>query len=288
MLKKKTENAVTVINDIINTIDIDNIKSEGLSLRLGNQIIKLEVSGESISIEDEIRNELKEKLHSRIEIIREKVNEKITDMYNFVQGIKSEFDKKESILSTQLDNLVSMPDINITHAREGLSVVKGNANNRLKWIVQGIYWPKYVDKKPLDKKFSKKMLSNVVYLIETHRNNILSCHTCKPVGLSYFQHYHQNDPDCWGNWNPKRTWNEPNDIIKCAREAEAVLENVNTASVAKHNPAGLPRESTLLKYVLKDGDEGSELGYFNQNLRRAGITNDIREDSVDMWTTTST
>jgi len=287
MIDDKTKNTVEEISDIIDNINVDDIKSEGLSLRLGNRLIKLEISEESMSVEDEIKKELKEKLHSRIEIIRERVNEKITDMYNFVQNIKNHYDSKEKDLSAQLENAVSMPDIDISHARNGLSVVKGNGRNRLRWLVQGIFWPKYVDKKPLDKKFSKKMLSNVVYVIETHRNDILNCHTCKPIGLTYFQHYHQNDPDCWGNWNPKRKWNEPYDIIKCAREAEAVLENVNTASVAKHNPVGLPRESTLLKYVLKDGDEGSDIGVFNQSLRRTGITKNIREDSNDMWTTTT-
>ena len=48
-----------------------------------------------------------------------------------------------------------------------------------------------------------------------------------------------------GTWRFPREYNTADDIIKIAKDAEAVLENVNTGSVANRNPSGLPRIDTL-------------------------------------------
>jgi hypothetical protein len=283
-IKKEAEKNITDIFNILNEVDLDAIKSEGISLRAGNKIFKLEVSlDQDLAIEDEIRNELKAKLSDRIKIIREKVNEKITEVSNFVNTIKIEYDRKEKDLKEQLKNATPMPNVNISHAKNGLSVVKGKDRNTLQWLVQGIFWPKYMDKKPLDKKFSKKLLSNVIFLIKTNGDKIVSVETRQPIGLNLFQHYHQQlSGDCWGNWNPIRKWNSPNDIIKCAREAEAVLENINTASIAINNPRGMPRRDTVSRHIINPAEE-NKLGILNQATKRSGITENIRDNDSFVW-----
>jgi len=270
---------------LLNGVDADSIKSEGITIRAGNKLLRFEVvSEEPLTIEDEIRNELKSKLRERIQVIREKVNEKITEMSNFIQERKREYDRKESDLKDRLARATPMPEVTEDHARRGLSVVKGNGAGRLVWLVQGVYWPKYLDKKPLRKIFSKKLLSNIIYKIETKDDLILKVSTRQPIGLDYFSHYHQSKPDCWGNWKPKRKWKTPMDIIKCAREAEAVLENINTASIATRNPSGMPRRDTVLRHVVKDGEtEKDKLGSLNQATRRAGITPNLRDEDEDIW-----
>lgn len=282
--KEKSEKDIKYLFDTIDSIDVDNIRANGFSVRMGTTILKLEVSNEqNLSIEDEIRKEMKELLKNQLNNVKGRINEKINHMQSFVDTIKREYDRKEADLRTQLDNAVSMPNIKFEHASKGLSVVKGDGRNKLIWLVQGIYWPKFVDRKPIDAKFSKKMLTNIIYLIRTEGNILSSCSTRKPIGLGYFQHYHQNNPDCWGDWNPKRTWSDPYDIIKCAREAEAVLENINTGSIAKSNPAGMPRKTTLMRYVLNRNDNIGDVGSLNQGLRRVGIDSNIRQDNENMW-----
>jgi len=283
-VKREAEKNITEIFGMLNDVDLDVIRSEGISLRAGNKVLKLEVSlDQDLTIEDEIRNELKLKLRDRIKIIREKVNEKITEMSNFVSTIKTEYDRKEKDLKDQLKRATPMPNITIEHARSGLSVVRGNNRNSLDWLVQGIYWPKYIDRRPLDKKFSKKLLSNVIFLITTNENKIVSLTTRQPIGLDYFQHYHQQGSgDCWGSWTPTRDWKTPNDIIRCAREAEAVLENINTGSIATRNPRGMPRKDTVMRHIIKNSDE-SDLGILNQATRRSGITENIRDNDAFVW-----
>jgi hypothetical protein len=286
-IDKRVEKDMKFIFGQLDDVTIDNIEVDGLTIRAGTKLLKLEViSSEPISIEEEIRKEYKEKLHSRIQTIREKINTKISELQNFVQGIKREYDRKERDLKDKLARATPMPDVFYKHAEKGLSLVKGQNADHLIWFVQGIYWPQYVDQKPLDAKFSKKMLSNVVFQIETSGDQVTSVTTRMPIGLKFFSHYHQSKPDCWGKWKFHRKWESPSDIVKVAREAEAVLSNINTGSIAEHSPSGLPRKATVFRHVLKDEEskKKNSMGTLNQNVRRAGITTNTRVDDPDVWT----
>ena len=181
-----------------------------------------------------------------------------------------------------------MPDVFSSHAEKGLSLVKGRYKDELMWLVQGIYWPKKVNSTPLEGKFSKKMLTQIIYCIETKNDKVIRVSTRKPIDFSYFNHYHQSTPDCWGNWKHPAKWETPDDIISIAREAEFVLEDINLGSIADHNPRGLPRLTTVKRHILKDDDVKDEkkldIGLLNQNARRAGITASVRSEE-DLWTT---
>lgn len=280
-LDKKMEQFKSVFTDL-EEVDIDKIKTDGMSLRIGGKLVIFKSIEENpITVEEEIRQELRVKINSQQKIIRDKINKKISEMMEYHNQVKREYKRKEQKLEQTLANSVSMPEVTLDHAQRGLSVLKGNRGEII-WLVQGIYWPKSVDDKPIEKKFSKKMISNVIFLIKTNGNNVLGVSTRQPIGLDYFEHYHQSKPDCWGHWKYPKRFNGPDDILKIAKDAEAVLENINTGSIASSSPRGLPRKATVLKHITTKYDE-NPMGALNQQVRRSGITETVRSNDMDVW-----
>ena len=278
---EKMEQFKSVFEDL-NEVDIDKIKTDGMSLRVGNKLVVFKsVEENSISVEDEIRNELREKINSQQKIIRDKINAKISEMQEYFNQVKREYARKEQKLEQTLANSISMPDVTFNHAQRGLSVLKGGSGELI-WLVQGIYWPRTIDRRPMDQKFSKKMISNIIFMIKTRGNSVIGVSTRQPLGLDFFDHYHQSNPDCWGHWKYPKTFNSPDDIIKIAKEAEAVLENINTGSIAHSSPRGLPRKSTILKHIISSKEE-NPVGILNQQIRRSGIDANIRSNDLDVW-----
>lgn len=288
-IEERAKNDIDEMFGYLDTIDVNNIRTEGLTIRAGEKVLKLEVVSESpIPEVDEIREEFRKKLTEQLQKIKEKINTKITETSNFVSGLKREYERKERELKNRLSKSQPMPDVFMSHAQKGLSLVKGDRKDTMHWLVQGIYWPKQIDGRPLEGKFSKKMLTQIVFCIETKLNTVISVTTRKPIDMSYFNHYHQSSPDCWGNWKHPSRFETPEDIINIAREAEVVLENINTGSIADHNPRGLPRLTTVKRHILKGDDAKDEkkldFGILNQTARRSGITGTVRNDD-DMWST---
>jgi len=268
--------------DCLDTADVDSIVSDGLTIRIGEKVLKLNlVSQRRIDEVDEIKDELRSKLNDQQKIIKQKINDKISEITEYHHQMKREYTRKEKELKDILAKSAPMPEIYHNHAQAGLSVVKGSNKNELIWLVQGVYWPKYYDSKPIDPKFSKKMISNVVFMISTNNKTVTGVSTRKPIGLDYFSHYHQSQPDCWGKWKYSTRWEKPDDIIRIAREAEAVLENVNSGSIAESNPRGLPRQNTLKRHLIEDKD--AKVGTLNQPTRRSGITESIRSNDREVW-----
>jgi hypothetical protein len=282
-IKKRIEKDKKYMFDCLDNIDIDTIQSDGLTIRVGDKMLKLVVVNKNpISEIDEIKEEFRKKINEQQKIIKQKIHEKIKEITEYHNSMRIEYNRKEKELKDILSKSSPMPDVFHQHAINGLSVVKGSRKNTLIWIVQGVYWPKTMDGLTIDPKFSKKMISNVVFMIETEDKYVVSVSTRKPIGLSFFDHYHQSEPDCWGKWRHKKEWKKPEDIIRIAREAEAVLENINTGSIARHNPRGLPREATIKRHLLKD-EKKKDMGALNQSTRRSGISENVRENDMDIW-----
>ncbi len=280
------------IHNDIDSFDVDDIKTKGITIRVGSNILKFKLSEEEdlSSIENEIREEYKKRIREKLNIIKEKVSEKMIEMSNFVNQLKLEYESKEEKLKRKLRNVVIMPDVKFKHACSGLSVVKGDMENEIIWLVNGIYWPKFVNEDPIDPKFSKKMISNIVFLIKTRNNKVLELSTRKPIGMEMFEHYHQNNPDCWGDWSPsEEKFNGPDDAIRIARKAEALLEYINKHSIAKSSPRGLPRLSTVKNHLISiEKAKKQSIGSLNQQIRRAGITQTgigSMTDDGDIWST---
>lgn len=280
-LKDKIEKSKNEMFNELNNIDVEGLKSEGISMRVGDRILKFEIANDEPILEiDIIKKEFRAKLNEQQSRIKEKINKEIEKINGYHNSLKIEMERKEKILEDKLKESMPMPNITFENAKNGLSFAKGGSPGTLCWLVTGVYWPKYVDFQPIDIKFTKRMVSPVVYMITTKNEFITGVSTRKPIGLDYFDHYHQSHPDCWGKWTYKKEWKTPNDILTIGREAESVLENINTGSIAENNPRGLPRINTVKNFVNNEKNAGT----LSPSILRQGITNDIRDNDENVWT----
>ena len=255
-LTKLKREALSKMFADINSVDVDAIKNSGITIRAGNKLVKLEVvSEEPIEIEDEIREEFRIRLREKLQEIKNRLNQKVTEIVETTSRIRIEAERKEQELKRQLQRAHPMPDVFQEHAARGISCVKGQSRDEIIWFVTGIYWPKFYDGQRIDPKYSKKLLTQIIFQIRTSGNRIHEVSTRQLIGLQYFDHYHQQSPDCWGHWTPPSRWSTPDDLIKVARDAEAVLENVNPHSIANRSPRGLPRKNTLARHMATVSNE---------------------------------
>lgn len=286
-IKKKAKEDIEFLFAQIDSIDINEIKNEEVHLRLGNQVFKLVNVGDvdESYIEDKIREEYRTRLSEKLETIKRKINTKLNQMSEFVTQIKEDYDHRENKLKAQIANAVSMPEVNYDHAKNGLSVVRGKSPKELVWLVQGVYWPKYLNQQALEPEFSAKMITPITIQVKTTGDKIVDVSVRKPIGLGRFKHYHShNSSECWGQWKYSRNWKEANDIIKIAAEAQAVLETINKHSPGTENPRGLPRLNTVKKHVLR-GEKVPE-AKIKRKEERVGITpQETHLNSANIWST---
>jgi len=211
--------------------------------------------------------------------IKERINQKISEMVEMTNRVRIEAERKELDLKEQLRKATPMPDITLDYAKKGLSVVKGRERGEYIWLVQGMYAPKTVDRKPIDPRYAKKLMTNIVFVIRTKDTAVVEVSSRYPSNLEYFEHYHQARPDCWGSWKYPPKWSSLDDLIKIARAAEAVMENINTLSIARSDPRGLPRRISLDKHVRNvRGNEAAEA------IVQSGSTQPARAGAEDIWT----
>lgn len=279
--------------DELESISVEDLKSEGVSLSFGGKTFKLtdlEIVEED-TVEDRLRKEFKEKLNSQQQRIRDKINEKINQLLVMHQNKQQELDRKEKAMKLKYSSVAMMPEITQNHMHRGLSVVKGNNKDGLLWVYRGIYNPRFIvvysdhsmkERKPLPSRLVNRMKKDIIILIKTRGQKITSVdtHIASNTGdrtLPRLEHYHQTGThDCWGSWKHQESWKTPDDILQCAKDAEAVLEVINSGSYANRGPAGLPRSATLEKAV-KDIDSDNT----PTTVEREG-GNDIEDD---VWQT---
>jgi hypothetical protein len=254
----------------LETISVDNIKTEGVTLSFGGKTFKftdLEII-EDKALEDRIRREFREKLNNQSKKIREKINTKINQLLLMHQQKSDELKLKEEKIKNKYKNLVMMPEITKTIFHKGLSVVKGNDNSELIWLYKGKYKPKflviyedgsaYTGSEKVRKAIPTDLihrLTKPIYIEVTTKNDQITNISTKQTKIERgifpdFSHYHTN---CWGSWKSWRNkkWNNPQDILNICKEAEGVLETINQGSIATRGPTGMPRFSTVLKAVEK-------------------------------------
>jgi hypothetical protein len=274
----------------LSDISIDDVKNEGMTIRIGGRVVKLEMTEEVSLPEDDIRAEYSAKLTEKLQRIKDVLNEKMSEMTYMTEQYRQDFEEKERKLKRKLEEANLMPDITYEHAKQGLSVVRTGSREQdaLTWLYQGVYWPKFYDGKPIDPKYAKRMISPVTLCIKTVGKRIQSVTVNKTIGLGKFDHYHRHggDSDCWGSWRGYNSdWSTPDDILRIARKAMAVLENVNPMSPGNPTPAGLPRLETLGNHVLRGAEARAVQHSTNVADERAGITETDRGDSDDVWST---
>jgi hypothetical protein len=284
----RTEKIKTDMDVVLDDISLDQVKSEGMTIRIGGKVVKLEVTGESSLPEEEIRAEYAAKVTEKLQKIKDVLNEKMSEMTYLTEQYRQDFEEKERKLKAKLEKANLMPDITFDHAKQGLSVVRtGSAEqDALTWLYQGVYWPKFYDNKPIDPRYAKRMISPVTLCIKTVGKRVQSVVVNKTIGLSKFDHYHKHgDGDCWGKWTPTASWETPEDILKIARKALAVLENINPMSPGNRVPSGLPRMDTIEQHVLEGADARNARHNTTRADERAGIAETDRGESTDVWMT---
>jgi hypothetical protein len=280
------------MDNVMDNINIDDIKSEGMTVRIGGRVVKLEITEETILPEDEIRAEYSRKLTEKLQTIKSVLNEKMSEMAYMVEQNKQDYEEKERELQQRLTDSNLMPDITYEQAKNGLSVVKGSVNrddepDTLTWLYQGVYWPKFVDGTPIEPKYAKRLISPVTIEIITVSNRITSVVVRKTIGLEKFEHYHSmgHNSDCWGEWKHRSHWTSSNDILDVARESIAVLDNVNSHSPGNQSPNGLPRLATLQQHLL-NGEAARNVEYtVSRADERSGITTRPEVASGGVWST---
>lgn len=289
-IRKKAEKDIKYMFGLLDGVDADDVKLDELTIRAGGKLLKFElVSDEPLPIGDEIREELKQKMTKKLQSIKTHINNKITEMSSFVTEIRRSYEQKEKELDKKFKNSKLMPDIKYRHAQRGLSVIQGNGKDEYIWLVQAIYWPKFVNKQKIRRDFQKKLITPIIITIETTGKHVSRVSTRQPMGLEYFDHYHQSQPDCWGSWKSPSKWKTPDDILQIAGQAQAVLETINTGSIANQTPRGLPRKTTVMRHLEVEKKPKRKVGRPRKNKVdvnsediRSGITADFTP-SDDVW-----
>lgn len=281
-VQKKVKADIDYLFAKIDSIGVDEVKNEEVHLRLGNKVFKLVNIGnvDESYVENKIREEFRKRLTEKLETIKRKINTKLNQMSEYVTTIRKDFESREDKLKQQLKNAVTMPEVNESHAKRGLSVVKGATRGTLIWLVQGVYWPKYVNHDPIKPEYSTKLITPITIMIKTSGAKIMNVSVRKPIGLEKFDHYHDG---CWGAWKySDRLWNTPDDVLKLAQEAQVVLENINANSPANSTPSGLPRLATLKKHLVKGGKV--EQAEVKKREERMGIeAQETHIDNANIW-----
>ena len=267
----------------LESISIDNLKSEGVSLSFGGKTFKfkdLEII-EDESLEDKIRKEFRDKLNNQQTKIREKINAKINQLLLMHQQKQDELTRKEQSLKNKYKNTAMMPSITSTHFKKGLSVVKGSNHGELEWFYRGMYKPKFMviyedgsaysgsrkERYAIPVRTVNRLERPVFIKVTTKGDQITEIKTLDVDTMDDFDHYHTN---CWGRWESWRNkrWSSPNDILAIIKEAEGVLETVNQGSIARRSPSDMPKLATLVKDVEK----------YNKKQ-----TTSINKDDDDVW-----
>lgn len=268
--------------DDLESISIDDLQAKGLTISFGGKSFKfkdVEIVEEE-TLELKLRAEFKDKLNTQQQRIREKINAKINQLLLMHQQKTQELDRKEQAMKRKYRNTAMMPEITEKHMLKGLSVVKGSTNDELVWVYRAVYNPRFIiipvhdennhsgrkQRKPIPARLVNRLKKDILILVKTKKDQITEVMTKKTekdnasdIQLPAFPHYHQTGSgDCWGSsWQYNKKWDSPDDILKVAKEGEAILESINQGSIANRGPAGLPRMATLLDAVEDVRSESS-------------------------------
>lgn len=263
---------------------LENAKTNGMSIRVGNKLVKFQITEEIQLPEDEIRAEYEQILNNKVAEISKEFDTKAAELAYIADMARKDFEAKEKALNTRLINLKPMPEISFDHAKAGLSVVRGSKDGEYFWLYQTVYWPKFVDSRPISATYIKKMITPMTIVVSTQGDKVISVVTRKTIGLGKFDHYHNTGSgDCWGSWSFNPVWSTPSDIINICKDATAVLENINGNSLARRNPVGLPTYAAVRKNSV-DAPVETKL---SKNDERMGVVEADDRDEVTggSWTT---
>ena len=102
-LRQRADRDIKYMFEQLDNIDVDAVKLDGVTLRLGNRILKLVVDEDSpAEVEDQVREEFREKIASKLTVIKQNINDKVEEMSNFVNTLRSDYERKEMEIQKRL------------------------------------------------------------------------------------------------------------------------------------------------------------------------------------------
>lgn len=240
--------------------DVSEFVSKGISVRVGNRLLKFALSSETtITDEDAIKKEYEERLNMEISKFHAALESYKSQMKFAVDKERRKLVKETEKLQRRMNEVSSLPALTEYHLRNGLSVAKSNQYN-LVWNFKTIYAPKFVNERRINPTFAKKMITPIIIEVHTDiENKVRILKVNQIMEGRKFNHYHsfsEDDRDCWGNLQYSgKIVNTPDEMMTFCREAAFLLEVINEMSMATRNPRGLPRWTTLEKNLLAADDE---------------------------------
>lgn len=273
---------------------LDNIKTDGISIRVGGQIIKFVADDvQDITVEQEVRNELKEGYNQEVETLRSQVENLKGALKSQVKQKNRELDRRERELDERLRTNIALPTITEEQMRMGLTVSRDRRNRGYYWSFICVYAPKYVSDKIIDPSFAKRLMTPIRIFIHCDDSwRVDNVKLVKLINCEKFQHFHSmnEDSDCWGDFKFSGTILDDCDkAIKFVRDIQATLETINRMSIGNRAPKGLSRLTTVEKHLLTerpDPENNKRTTNASRRNDRAGFDDSVNSgDSTDTWST---
>lgn len=277
-------------NDVFDSNSINDIKTDGITIRSGNKVIRLQVTEETALTEDDsYRAELEKKFMDMYGQMKEQFDLYKGQMKDSLRIEKEKIRRAEEELNVRMNQVSVLPKLEENHLRQGLSVAVHPSG--FIWEFKTVYAPKMVGPRRIEPAFAKRMITPIVITVITDNKNTITNMTVNQIiGNKKFLHYHSmsSNRDCWGNFKYSgKIVTTPDEMVEFCKGASFVLETINDMSIANRNPPGLPRYNTLLKHLLDEEvteETSTSRSQVNTRNNRSGVTADINQDIAEnVW-----
>lgn len=271
-------------SDLINESP-DILKEEGVSVRVGNRIMKMTVTSEEILPEEELKAEYEKKLKIAIQDIKDKAEEEKAQFLHAFREYENDVKKRKDEVDKLLSAKRIMPVLTEEDFNKGLAVSTYGASGYC-WYYRCVYAPRYINEKEISPAYAKKLITPIMIHIYCDKNfNTTKIEVNKIIGGKFIHYHGSRNWDCWGNFeHSNKKAKDASEALKIAQDALSVLETINEFSLLERSPKGLPRFATLKKYLLKDDevkkDEEVKLSRENE---RMGLTTNANDNLENVW-----
>ncbi len=281
----------TSFEEQVQLSSLHDIEAQGISIRVGNQIIKFMASDkQDILVEDEVKNELQVQYDEEYDKLKGQYDTLLQSTKDQARTRTRELDSREKELRDRSRELVMLPTLSEEHVRAGLTVSKAG-DRRFLWSYICVYAPKYVSDKIIDPNFAKRLMTPIRIFMYTDADwKVTSLKLVKLINCEKFQHYHATggNSDCWGEMEYSGEMvDTPDRALTFIKRVQAVLETINRFSIGNDSPRGLSRLSTVENNLLSerpDPQNDKRSGTVGRRNDRAGFDENVNAGaSDDLW-----
>ena len=225
----------------------------GSEVLIGNKIYRLN------PVADVEANSIINRTKNRYKKIAKKHS---TELLSTLKVVEGETERHIKTLEMRMKGIQRMPEVNLNdYFRSGIGVVK-NAEG-VTYILPFKYQPKFIDfKNMLSDEHIKICNKKVLIAINVIKEMVVGTKLLKSDG-DRFDHYHLMDArDCLGDYKFSKVV-DTKSIIKIRDDVQKLLQNINTHSLGRHTPVGLPSSGELQEgMVALKKEEIEKNGWF--------------------------